>query len=289
MPSRIAAAAHARDPAFLGRLPGAASFACSAASTARRAISPPRPFCPHCGSRSVEIYPASGRAILWSYVINHRPRPDMGTEPYAIAVVELAEGPRMMTNIVSCPQTPDGAAAGHAAEGEASPNRPTRSACRCSNPWKAERETEIHRHRRRPQKPLSLAGFLGLSQIGLHADAALNATRNAGSSSPPTSTASPPPARVPSRSPSTSGSRRPGPTGPTSGAASFMLHVRHAAAAINEGLCSTVLITHGESGRSRVGAGRFGGSPASQAGQFEMPYGVRRPAEHVHSFRCFAT
>lgn len=30
-----------------------------------------------------------------------------GTEPYAIAVVELAEGPRLMTNIVECPQTPE--------------------------------------------------------------------------------------------------------------------------------------------------------------------------------------
>ena len=68
---------------------------------------PPRPFCPTCQSRDVEIYAASGKAILYSYVINHRPRPDMGTEPYAIAVVELAEGPRMMTNIVGCPQTPE--------------------------------------------------------------------------------------------------------------------------------------------------------------------------------------
>ena len=68
---------------------------------------PPRPFCPGCGSRDVEIFKASGKAILYSYVINMRPRPDMGTEPYAIAVVELAEGPRMMTNIVGCPQTPE--------------------------------------------------------------------------------------------------------------------------------------------------------------------------------------
>ena len=45
--------------------------------------------------------------MLWSYVINHRPRPDMGTEPYAIAVVKLDEGPTMMTNIVDCPQTPE--------------------------------------------------------------------------------------------------------------------------------------------------------------------------------------
>ena len=31
----------------------------------------------------------------------------MGKEPHSIAVVELAEGPRMMTNIVGCPQTPE--------------------------------------------------------------------------------------------------------------------------------------------------------------------------------------
>ncbi len=68
---------------------------------------PPRPFCPHCASRDVEIYKASGKATLYSYVINHRPRPDMGTQPYAIAVVALDEGPRMMTNITGCPQTPE--------------------------------------------------------------------------------------------------------------------------------------------------------------------------------------
>jgi uncharacterized OB-fold protein len=68
---------------------------------------PPRPFCPACGCREVEVYPASGNGVLWSYVINMRPRPDMGTEPYAIAVVKLAEGPKMMTNIVGCPQTPE--------------------------------------------------------------------------------------------------------------------------------------------------------------------------------------
>lgn len=68
---------------------------------------PPRPFCPKCGSRDVEVYKASGKAILYSYVINHRPRPDLGTEPHSIAVVQLEEGPRMMTNIVNCPQTPE--------------------------------------------------------------------------------------------------------------------------------------------------------------------------------------
>jgi uncharacterized OB-fold protein len=68
---------------------------------------PPRPLCPTCGSRDVEVFKASGRAILYSYVINHRPRPDMGKDPHSIAVVALEEGPRMMTNIVGCPQTPE--------------------------------------------------------------------------------------------------------------------------------------------------------------------------------------
>lgn len=68
---------------------------------------PPRPFCPNCGNREVTSYASSGRGVLWSYVINERPRPDMGTEPYAIAVVKLEEGPTMMTNIVDCPQTPE--------------------------------------------------------------------------------------------------------------------------------------------------------------------------------------
>ena len=72
-----------------------------------QAYFPPRPFCPKCSSRAVEVFNASGKAFLYSYVINERPRPDMGTEPHAIAVVELSEGPRMMTNIVDCPQTPE--------------------------------------------------------------------------------------------------------------------------------------------------------------------------------------
>ncbi|MCB1549993.1 MAG: Zn-ribbon domain-containing OB-fold protein [Hyphomicrobiaceae bacterium] len=67
---------------------------------------PPRPFCPKCGSRSVKVVKASGRARLHSYVIHHRPLAGF-TPPYAIAVVELDEGPRMMTNIVGCPQTPE--------------------------------------------------------------------------------------------------------------------------------------------------------------------------------------
>ncbi len=67
---------------------------------------PPRPFCPACACRSVSVFTASGAASLYSYVINHRPHPGFNG-PYAIAVVTLAEGPRMMANILNTPQTPE--------------------------------------------------------------------------------------------------------------------------------------------------------------------------------------
>src|SRR5437762_5918640 len=61
------------------------------------------------------------------------------------------------------------------------------------------------------------------------------------------------------------------------GGCSFMIHVRHAAAALESGLCKTVLITHGESGRSGIARSRPAVSPGSLAGQFELPYGPMGP------------
>ena len=66
---------------------------------------PPRPFCPRCSERKVKVVQASGRATLYSYVISPRPAPGF-EPPYSIAVVTLEEGPRMMTNVIGCPQTP---------------------------------------------------------------------------------------------------------------------------------------------------------------------------------------
>lgn len=116
----------------------------------------------------------------------------------------------------------------------------------------------------------------GLSQIQLHADAALNALEDCGltlSEIDGIATAGESPTNlahylgiVPNWVDGTS-----------VGGCSFMLHVRHATAAIEAGLCETVLITHGESGRSRVGRGPFGSNRASLQGQFEMPYGPMGP------------
>jgi uncharacterized OB-fold protein len=68
----------------------------------------PRAHCPRCSSPDVTWEVASGRATLHTYLINHRPAPGFEPDaPYAIAVVQLEEGPRLMTNIVGIPNTPD--------------------------------------------------------------------------------------------------------------------------------------------------------------------------------------
>ena len=65
-----------------------------------KAYFPPRPFSPFTGSRDVEVFEASGKATLYSYVINHRPARGFEADaPYAIAVVQLPEGVRMMGNV----------------------------------------------------------------------------------------------------------------------------------------------------------------------------------------------
>ena len=68
----------------------------------------PRPFCRYCQSRNVEWRVVSGTGTLISYVINYRPLPPAAPdEPQVIALVELDEGPRMMTSIVGVAPEPE--------------------------------------------------------------------------------------------------------------------------------------------------------------------------------------
>ena len=64
----------------------------------------PRTLCPHCGSARLEWNVCSGRGTVYSYTIVHRaPSPEFAAEvPYVVAVVEIDEGPRLMTNVVGC-------------------------------------------------------------------------------------------------------------------------------------------------------------------------------------------
>lgn len=58
----------------------------------------PRIVCTDCGALDPDWIEASGRGEVYSYTVNHRPGARGFGEylPYVVAIVELAEGPRMM-------------------------------------------------------------------------------------------------------------------------------------------------------------------------------------------------
>lgn len=64
----------------------------------------PRPFSPFTWSEDVEWVEASGRGSVYTFSTVHRNDlpPFSEQVPYIAAVVELEEGPRMMTKIVGC-------------------------------------------------------------------------------------------------------------------------------------------------------------------------------------------
>ena len=74
-----------------------------------RGVFYPRVFCPHCaaGADALEWRTASGRATVYAAVVEHRPEAAganfSGGEPYCVALVDLEEGVRMLTNVVGCP------------------------------------------------------------------------------------------------------------------------------------------------------------------------------------------
>ena len=116
----------------------------------------------------------------------------------------------------------------------------------------------------------------GLSQIQLHADAALNTLADAGLRARDidgVATAGESPVNIAHYL----GIAPRWVDGSSVGGCSFMLHVRHAAAAIEAGYADTILVTHGESGRSGVGRGGRGGGAGSLLAQFEGSYGSMGP------------
>jgi uncharacterized OB-fold protein len=75
----------------------------------------PRGFCPRCGSTAVEWTEASGRGTVYTYTVARRSFGGWAAAvPYVIAYIELAEGPRVLSNVVGVP--PDEVSIGLAVE-----------------------------------------------------------------------------------------------------------------------------------------------------------------------------
>jgi len=60
--------------------------------------------CPHCHSRKTEWILSSGHGTVYTYAVYHIAyHPGFAGEiPYVVAIVELDEGPHLLTNIVEC-------------------------------------------------------------------------------------------------------------------------------------------------------------------------------------------
>lgn len=115
-----------------------------------------------------------------------------------------------------------------------------------------------------------------MSQIALHADAALNAIADSGlslSDIDGIACAGDSPEFVADYL----GIKPVWADGTSVGGCSFMVHLRHAMAALHSGMCNAVLLTHGQSGRSNIGRTRPSHRSDSLNGQFEEPYGTVGP------------
>ena len=78
----------------------------------------PRDICPECFSRDTDWVQSSGKGIVHTFAIVHRgPTPPFRERtPYVLAIVELAEGPRIPTNLVEIEPDPEAIKIGMAVE-----------------------------------------------------------------------------------------------------------------------------------------------------------------------------
>ncbi|MDZ7675821.1 MAG: Zn-ribbon domain-containing OB-fold protein [Acidimicrobiales bacterium] len=60
---------------------------------------PPRPMCPSCSSLAWDTVEASGRGTVHSFVMPQHPQDPFVEHPYIVALVDLEEGPRLVSNL----------------------------------------------------------------------------------------------------------------------------------------------------------------------------------------------
>ena len=70
---------------------------CTSCSTLRH---PPRPMCGSCGSLEWDSVRSSGRGEVYSFVVHHHPPVPGFQVPFAVALIELEEGTRLVSNLI---------------------------------------------------------------------------------------------------------------------------------------------------------------------------------------------
>ena len=87
-----------------GRVASGANSCSSSAPAAASRATFLRLTCPSCGLEEYEWIKASGKGSLYSYIVVHPPTLPVFKDdvPYPVVLVELEEGPRMVSNVVDC-------------------------------------------------------------------------------------------------------------------------------------------------------------------------------------------
>jgi uncharacterized OB-fold protein len=64
----------------------------------------PRQLCPHCHSQELGWAKVSGRGSVYSYTVvkSNSPSYFLADIPYVVAIIQLDEGVRMLSNVVGC-------------------------------------------------------------------------------------------------------------------------------------------------------------------------------------------
>jgi uncharacterized protein len=70
---------------------------CTACSALRH---PPRPMCPHCHSLTWDTLESSGKGTVYSFVMPRHPEFPFFENDYIVALIELEEGTRLVSNVV---------------------------------------------------------------------------------------------------------------------------------------------------------------------------------------------
>ena len=74
-------------------------------NTCSKAVFYPRALCPHCFSETLEWITASGKGTIYSYTIAHQAFGAFAADaPFAVVLVELEEGVRMMSRLLDAPR-----------------------------------------------------------------------------------------------------------------------------------------------------------------------------------------
>jgi uncharacterized OB-fold protein len=82
------------DAAAAGRL---VAQRCGACGVLRH---PPRPMCPHCSSLAVDVVDLAGTGTVYSWAVLHHPQHPAFDYPLPVALVDLDEGVRVVSNLV---------------------------------------------------------------------------------------------------------------------------------------------------------------------------------------------